>query len=111
MTLLPRSPGCYNRHMDKSEPPSYPLPIARALSAAEEVCTGGDLAACHAATLRLADAIVYYLGAIAAAHYTQALYAGGAAADPTLNRSLRSLRRILPGQWLGWVGRGLAAAS
>jgi hypothetical protein len=59
--------------------------------------------------LRLADVFAYYLGALAVAQYTQALYLGSAEADPTLNRSLRSLRRVLPGQWLVWIARGLAA--
>lgn len=55
----------------------------------------------------MADAIAYYLGAVAVAQYSQALYTGEIEADPTLNRSLRSLRRILPGQWLVWAARGL----
>ena len=88
----------------------YPLPISRALAAFEQACAGGDPSVCHAAAIRLADVIVYYLGAVAVAQYSQALYLGDIEADPTLNRSLRNLRRVLPGQWLGWTARGLAAA-
>jgi hypothetical protein len=57
--------------------------------------------------MRLAEAIIYHLGAVAVAQYSQALYTGQIEADPTLNRSLRSLRRVLPGQWLAWTARGL----
>jgi hypothetical protein len=88
----------------------YPLHISRALASAEVGCAGGDAEGCHAAVLRLADAVMYYLGAVAVAQYSQALLLGEASADPTLNRSLRTLRRVLPGQWLGWAARGLAAA-
>src|SRR5436190_8461279 len=87
--------------------PAYPLPIARWLEAADKLCAGGDSAGCHSAVLRLADTIVYYLGAVAVAQYSQALYTEQIEADPTLNRSLRSLRRILLGQWLTWAARGL----
>ena len=100
--------------MDFSKPkaPLYPLPVARALEAAERACAGDgeDGAACHAAVMRLASALAYYLGAIAVAQYTQALLTGQVEPDPTLSRSLRSLRRVLLGQWLGWAARGLAAA-
>lgn len=89
--------------------PAYPLPITRRLEAAEKLCAGGDSAACHASILKLADTIVYYLGSVAVGQYSQALYTGRIEADPTLNRSLRTLRRVLPGQWLGWASRGLAA--
>src|SRR5436190_15758045 len=89
--------------------PAYPLPIARWLEAADKLCTGGDSAGCHSAVLRLADTIVYYLGAVAVAQYSQALYTEQVEADPTLNRSLRMLRRVLLGQWLGWTARGLDA--
>src|SRR3954465_6968236 len=90
--------------------PSYPLPISTGLVHAEQVCFSGDGAGCHAAALRLADAVAYYLGAVAVSQYWQGQYAGTSEADPTLNRSLRSLRRVLPGQWLGWTARSLAAA-
>lgn len=94
-------------------PYPYPLPISRALRAAEEACAtsgaGEGEDACHEAVLRLADALIRYLGAVAVAQYSQALYTGEIAADPTLNRSLRSLRRLLPSQWLGWTARGLGA--
>jgi hypothetical protein len=95
----------------KSGTPAYPLPITRWLEAAERLCDEGDGAACHEAVLGLADAVIYYLGAVAVGQYSQALYTEQIEPDPTLNRSLRSLRRILPGQWLGWVSRGLAATG
>jgi hypothetical protein len=97
--------------MDFSKPkaPVYPLPVARALEAAEKACGGDDAAACHVAVMRLADTLAYYVGAIAVAQYTQALLTGQVEPDPTLSRSLRSLRRVLLGQWLGWAARGLAA--
>ena len=88
---------------------TYPLHIQRALDAAELSCEGKDGAECHAAVLRLTDALIYYLGAVAVAQYGQAHITERAEADPTLNRSLRSLRRVLPGQWLGWAARGLQA--
>jgi hypothetical protein len=98
--------------MDFSKPKAqvYPLPVARALEAAERACEGGDGATCHAAVMRLAITLAYYVGAIAVAQYTQALLTGQIEPDPTLSRSLRSLRRVLLGQWLGWAARGLAAA-
>lgn len=99
-------------NMDFSKPKAqvYPLPVARALEAAGRACGGDDWATCHAAVMRLADALAYYVGAIAVAQYTQALLTGQIEPDPTLSRSLRSLRRVLLGQWLGWAARGLAAA-
>jgi hypothetical protein len=57
----------------------------------------------------LADALIYFLGSLAVAQYSQALYTDQIAPDPTLNRSLRSLRRVLRGQWLAWTNMGLAA--
>jgi hypothetical protein len=97
--------------MDFSKPklPLYPLPVARALEAADKAYGGEDAATCHAAVIRLANTLAYYVGAIAVAQYTQALLTGQIEPDPTLNRSLRSLRRVLLGQWLGWAARGLAA--
>lgn len=88
---------------------SYPLPITRALQEAERACQGEDKAACHDAAMRLSLVITCYLGAVAVGQYSQALYTGQIEADPALNRSLRSLRRVLPGQWLLWASRGLAA--
>ena len=76
---------------------AYPLPIVRWLETAGNACTEGNDANCHAAVLRLADTIVYYLGAVAVAQYSQTLYTGQIEADPTLNRSLRALRRVLLG--------------
>jgi hypothetical protein len=84
-----------------SGPSQYPLPIARALQAAESDPT-------HGAAWALADAITLYLGAMAVGQYSRATLVGDAEPDPTLNRSLRSLRRVLPGQWLLWSARGLA---
>ncbi len=87
-----------------------PLHIARALQAVEGAFSGaGDGAERHKGTLALADTLTYYLGAVAVAQYTQALLTGEAEANPTLNRSLRSLRRVLPGQWLGWTAMALEA--
>ncbi len=97
--------------MDFGKPKAkvYPLPVARALEAAERECGGDGGAACQAAVMRLAEALACYVGAIAVAQYTQALLTGEIEPDPTLGRSLRSLRRVLLGQWLGWAARGLAA--
>ena len=102
---------CYNACMDlgRTRGQVYPLPVARALEAAEKACEGDEAALCHAAVMRLAETPAYYVGAIAVAQYTQALLTGQIEADPTLSRSLRSLRRVLLGQWLGWAARGLAA--
>jgi hypothetical protein len=83
-----------------------PLHIAQALDSAEKACAGDSSEACYVAVMRLAEAIIYHLGAVAVAQYSQALYSGQIEADPTLSRSLRSLRRILPGQWLLWAARG-----
>lgn len=87
----------------------YPLPISRTLSRADNACASGEAVDCHAAVPKLADAITYYLGAVAVGQYSQALFLGDAEVDPTLNRSLRNLRRLLPGQWLGWITRSLVA--
>lgn len=84
----------------------YPLHLARALQEAERACPGEE---CCDAALMLSRVLTYYLGAVAVGQYSQALYAGLIEADPTLTRSLRSLRRVLPGQWLLWAARGLAA--
>src|SRR5437764_7326296 len=93
--------------MIENAAPLLPLHIALALQAAEKACAGDDSEECHESVIRLADAVTYHLGAVAVAQYSQALYTEQIEADPTLNRSLRSLRRILPGQWLGWAARGL----
>src|SRR5687768_6728189 len=96
--------------MDSGQYP-YPLPISRALQAATEhsaLPTSSGGLTLHSA-LQLADALTYYLGAIAVAQYSRATLTGAIEPDPTLSRSLRSLRRVLPGQWLLWAARGLAA--
>jgi hypothetical protein len=92
--------------MDKATTPLLPLHIARALGAADSAAPGRDH---HDRVIELADNLLYYLGALAIAQYTQALVLEQISADPTLNRSLRNLRRILPGQWLGWTARALEA--
>ena len=85
-----------------------PLHIARALQVAEETFAGErDGKEKQRVTLALADALTCHVGAIAVAQYAQALLTGQVEADPTLNRSLRSLRRVLPGQWLAWAARSL----
>src|SRR5688500_5225553 len=61
--------------------------------------------------MRLADAVICYLGAVAVGCYYQALYTERIDQDPTLARSLRSLKRVLPGQWLLWAARGLGATA
>lgn len=105
---------CYNEaNMDNQHKRGYPLHIARALEAADSACrAGGDGSggeSCHDAVLRLADSILYYLGAVAVAQYSQASLLEQSKPDPTLSRSLRSLRRVLPGQWLLWTARSLDA--
>jgi hypothetical protein len=90
--------------MDSGQYP-YPLPISRALQAAD---SDSPLRTPHSA-LHLADALTYYLGAVAVGQYSRATLTGDIAPDPTLNRSLRSLRRVLPGQWLLWIARSLEA--
>lgn len=93
----------------------YPLPIFRAVEAARGVGEVGDDddgdGGRHEAVMRLADVITFYLGAVAVGQYSQALYTGKIGPDPTLGRSLRSLRRVLPGQWLLWTARGLEATA
>jgi hypothetical protein len=90
--------------MDSGQYP-YPLPISRALKAADSD------AAPHTPhlVLHLADALTYYLGAVAVGQYSRATLTGEIEPDPTLNRSLRNLRRVLPGQWLLWIARSLEA--
>src|SRR3954466_4172635 len=99
--------------MDNSmgETGGYPLPITRWLEATERACEGGEGWGCHEAVLGLVEAITCYLGAVAVGQYSQALYREQIEADPALNRSLRSLRRVLPGQWLRWASGGLAAVG
>src|SRR5437868_6760457 len=93
--------------MVENAAPLLPLHIALSLQTAEKACAGDDSEECHESVIRLGDAVTYHLGAVAVAQYSQALYTEQIEADPTLNRSLRSLRRVLPGQWLGWAARGL----
>ena len=92
--------------MDKASTPLLPLHIARALRAIDKATQGTER---HVRVLELADDLLYYLGALAIGQYSQAIVLEQINADPTLNRSLRSLRRILPGQWLGWTAKGLEA--
>jgi hypothetical protein len=99
----------YNARMESNVGRGLPLHIARALQAVDSACPGDGGAVCLDATLRLAEAITCYAGAVAVAQYSQAVYTERIEPDPTLNRSLRSLRRVLPGQWLGWAARGLEA--
>ncbi|MEO6458771.1 MAG: hypothetical protein ABIO92_10960 [Chloroflexia bacterium] len=87
----------------------YPLPISRWFEAARNMGDEGGGAGRHEAVMRLADVITFYLGAVAVGQYSQALYTGRIEGDPTLGRSLRSLKRVLPGQWLLWAARGLEA--
>jgi len=99
-------------NQNQNMPKQYPLPIERALADGQEACnraeaSDADGVACHEAALRLADYLIYYLGAVAVGQYSQALYTGQIEPDPTLNRSLRSLRRVTRGQWLLWVARSL----
>lgn len=84
----------------------FPLHIARASQEAEKAATGAEK---HAAALALADAITCYIASIGVAQYSQALLTEQIEGNPTLNRSLRSLRRVLPGQWLGWSAMSLEA--
>jgi len=102
---------CYNPDMyaqrQEERQEMYPLPIARGLGAARNAVAEG--VGQHDSVMRLADAITCYLGAVAVGQYSQALYTGKTEHDPTLARSLRSLRRVLPGQWLLWAGRGSEA--
>ncbi len=95
--------------MEKNAAVGLPLHIAQALQVADRICGEVEAQGCYQAVMRLADAVIFYLGAVAVAQYSQTLYTGQIEGDPTLDRSLRSLRRTLPGQWLGWTARGLAA--
>ncbi len=81
----------------------YPMPLARAWQ--RVLVAAPRPSVHHEALLVLAETLTYVLGGIAIAAYT----GRGATADPTLNRSLRNLRRPTFGQWLGWVRGGLAA--
>jgi hypothetical protein len=81
----------------------YPLPLARGWQ--RVLVAAPRPSVHHEALLVLAETLTNLLGGIAIAAYTQR----GATADPTLNRSLRSLRRPTWGQWLGWVRGALAA--
>ncbi len=84
----------------------YPLPLARAW---QRVLIASPRPTFHHQQLLVAaETTAYYLGAVAIAAYEQ-FEAEGGAANPTLNRSLRNLRRPTFGQWLGWVREALAA--
>jgi len=84
----------------------YPLPLARAWQRA--LIASPRAAFHHRQLLVAAEWLAYYLGAVAIAVYEQLRAAGGSAA-PTLDRSLRNLRRPTYGQWLGWVRGALGA--
>ena len=84
----------------------YPQPLARAW---QRVLIASPRASFHHRQLLvLAEVLAEYLGAVAVSAYEQ-FQAEGGAPDPTLNRSLRNLRRPTFGQWLGWVRGALAA--
>jgi hypothetical protein len=85
---------------------SYPLPLARAWQRALIAATRPSFH--HRQLLVAAETLTQYLGAVAIAAYEQYQSEGGAP-NPTLNRSLRNLRRPTFGQWLGWVREALAA--
>jgi hypothetical protein len=80
----------------------YPMPLARGWQRVLVASSRPSMH--HAALLAQAETLTYVLGGIAVAGYTAQ---GGA--DPTLNRSLRNLRHLTLGQWLGWVRGALAA--
>ncbi|HUP28325.1 MAG TPA: hypothetical protein VM409_07810 [Chloroflexia bacterium] len=90
--------------MQPQDTRAYPLPISRALEAASG--EGNS----HSQVMLLADTITCYIGAVAVGQYSQALFTEEIESDPTLTRSLRSLRRVTPGQWLLWSAKGLGAA-
>lgn len=81
----------------------YPMPLARGWQ--RVLVAAPRPSVHHEALLALAETLANLLGGIAIAAYTQR----GATADPTLNRSLRNLRRPTFGQWLGWARGALAA--
>ena len=83
----------------------YPMPLARGWQ--RVLVAAPRPSVHHEALLALAETLTCLLGGIAVAAYTQR----GATADPTLNRSLRNVRRLTWGQWLGWVRGALAAVS
>ncbi|MEO5952446.1 MAG: hypothetical protein ABIQ44_08295 [Chloroflexia bacterium] len=92
--------------MPKQSGPLFPLHIARALQEADKAVSGAEK---HTAALMLADAITCYVGTVGVAQYSQALLTEQIEGNPTLNRSLRSLRRVMTGQWLGWAAMSLEA--
>jgi hypothetical protein len=92
--------------MNNASTPLLPLHITRALGAVDKTEQGREQ---HARVLELADGILYYVAALAVGQYLQGVVLEQVQADPALNRSLRSLRRVLPGQWLGWAAKGLEA--
>ncbi|MGI8588530.1 MAG: hypothetical protein ACR2M0_12720 [Chloroflexia bacterium] len=84
----------------------YPQPPARAW---QRVLISSPRPSFHHLQLLVAaEWLVFYLGAVAISVYEQVRAEGGAS-DPTLNRSLRNLRRPTYGQWLGWVRGALNA--
>ena len=84
----------------------YPLPLARVWQRA--LIASPRPSFYHRQLLVAAEWMTCYLAAVAISAYEQHV-AGGGAPDPALNRSLRSLRRVTFGQWLGWARAALAA--
>jgi hypothetical protein len=84
----------------------YPLPLARVWQRALIASPRPPFH--HRQLLVAAEWMTCYLAAVAISAYEQHVAEGGAP-DPALNRSLRSLRRVTFGQWLGWARSALAA--
>ncbi|HMA37851.1 MAG TPA: hypothetical protein VKY74_25595 [Chloroflexia bacterium] len=85
---------------------TYPQPLARAW---QRVLIASPRPTFHHQQLLVAaETLAFYLAAVAISAYEQSQAEGGPP-DPTLNRSLRNLRRLTFGQWLGWVRTALGA--
>jgi hypothetical protein len=84
----------------------YPQPLARAW---QRVLIATPRPSFHHRQLLVAaETLADYVAAVAISAYEQ-YQAEGGAPDPTLNRSLRNLRRPTFGQWLGWAATALHA--
>jgi hypothetical protein len=81
----------------------YPMPLARGWQRVLVAAARPSLH--HEALLVMAETLAAVLGGIAVAAYQ----GRAAQPDPALNRSLRTLRHVTLGQWLGWVRAALAA--